>query len=67
MPRTFHIRQPAILGQQNSQTLCGEEATQHDIRFSWQAFAAWDFEPCAKCVELRRKLKSKKPAQEPSP
>lgn len=63
----YHIRAPLARRRGNqlyrdrspriSVTLCREPVTDHDIRYSWQALPCGDYEPCAKCVEIRNALR----------
>lgn len=65
---TFHIRAPLPRKGGNqfyldnaprvAKTLCGEPVTSHDIYYAWQAFAVGNYEPCERCVEIRRESKS---------
>lgn len=57
MPKIFHIRDRRP---HNWRTLCGDETTRHDNRFSWQPFPAGDYVPCPKCVAKREALKRAK-------
>jgi hypothetical protein len=57
----YHIRKPTArrtkiqhTDVKSAVTYCGEPATEHDIRHSWQhADAIGQYVPCAKCVALR--------------
>lgn len=62
---TFHIRAPMPRPEQvnrwypsgssrQKQTLCGAATTDHDIRFSWQAFSIGEYQPCEACCTLRK-------------
>ena len=54
--KTFHILAPGT----KTKTLCGAPRTDYDIRYSWQAIPGGDYQPCEKCIEVKRSAAKQK-------
>jgi hypothetical protein len=75
MSTIFHIRVPAMrqsgcrapihrLNIRSAKTLCGQEPTRHDIRYSWLADPIGKYVPCLECLRIRSEMWNKQHASE---